>query len=174
LALRLRAFGAALRLTILGNDRYIVRPTISQDRDAWLEMWRGYCDFYEARVSDAVTDATWRRILAADSSIFGLVATSGSTGEAAGFANYIAHPYTWSELPACYLEDLFVRPEARGTGAGRAILEHLVGLGRAQHWGRLYWMTRESNDRARRVYDHFCAHDDFIRYVLTFEAAPTA
>jgi GNAT superfamily N-acetyltransferase len=154
------------------NGRYIVRATTPQDREAWVDMWRGYCDFYEASVSDAVTDATWRRMLDADSSIFGLVAASRATGAAVAFANYVVHPFTWSELPACYLEDLFVRPEARGTGAGSALLQHLIALGGAHGWARLYWMTRESNCAARRVYERFCARDDFVRYVMTFDSGP--
>jgi GNAT superfamily N-acetyltransferase len=152
---------------------YIVRPAAPADRDAWFEMWRGYCDFYEARIPDAVTAATWARILAADSPIGALVAVNGSTGTIAGFANYVVHPFTWSDLSACYLEDLFVRPEARGSGAAGALLQHLFALGRAQHWARVYWMTRENNLVARRLYDRFCARDDFVRYVLRFDAEPT-
>jgi GNAT superfamily N-acetyltransferase len=154
------------------NVRYTARAVSAQDRTAWLDMWRSYCDFYEATIPTAVTDATWARILAANSPIFGLVAVNGASGAVAGFANYVVHPGTWSELPVCYLEDLFVRPEARGAGAGSALLRHLIGLGRERHWASVYWMTRAGNHAAQRLYDRFCAHDDFVRYVMPMEAPP--
>ena len=129
-------------------------------------MWAGYCDFYAVEIPQHVTDFTWNRISADVGEVRGLLALDSTTGTAVGFANYIVHPYTWSEQPACYLEDLFVRPAARGSGAGRKLLERLMDLAQSQHWSRVYWMTRENNGVARRLYDAFAAPDDFIRYVV--------
>ena len=150
---------------------YVVRAIEPSDHAAWLGLWRGYCDFYQVTIPEHVTNTTWGRILGADHPIYALLATSSSTGAAAGFANYVLHPFTWSERPACYLEDLFVRSELRGSGVGYALLQHLMGLSLERHWGRVYWTTRENNHAARRLYDRFCLPDGFVRYVVSFDGA---
>jgi GNAT superfamily N-acetyltransferase len=132
-------------------------------------MWSAYCAFYEVTIPDSVSQTTWRRLIADDAPISGLVAVSAATGAALGFANYVVHPFTWSERPACYLEDLFVRPDARSSGVGRALIERLVALCKAHQWSRLYWMTRETNEAARRLYDQFGRADDFVRYDIPIE-----
>lgn len=145
----------------------VVRDIEPADHPAWLDMWRAYCAFYETDVPDAVSAATWRRMLAREAGMCGLFAVRPATGEPLGFANYVVHPFTWSERPACYLEDLFVRAGRRGEGAGRALIDALVARGGRSGWARLYWMTRGSNAAARRLYDGFGAADDFVRYVVT-------
>ncbi len=155
-------------------DRVIIRPADARDSTAWAEMWEGYNSFYGASLADRVTAATWARILDPTNPLWALLATDGA-GNALGFANYILHPYTWSDRPACLLDDLFVRPQARGGGVGGALIDHLLLLAREQGWGRLYWMTREGNAVARRLYDRFAAADDFVRYTVSFDGArPTA
>ncbi len=155
------------------TDRLIVRPVEARDSAAWGEMWTDYNDFYDVSLSGQVTAATWTRILDPTSPIWALLATDGA-GNTLGFANYILHPYTWSAQPACLLDDLFVRPEARGRGVGKALIDHLILRAREQGWGRLYWTTREGNVAARRLYDRFVAADDFVRYTLSFDdARPT-
>ncbi len=145
-----------------------IRAVSPADHDAWLEMWNAYCAFYGARVPDRVTACTWQRICAADSPIGALLAVDASPAAAAiGFAHYVVHPFTWGEQPCCYLEDLFVRPHARGLGAGRALIERLLALGRENGWPRVYWSTQETNAVARRLYDRFARRDDFVRYTVT-------
>jgi GNAT superfamily N-acetyltransferase len=128
-------------------------------------MWDGYCGFYEAAVSAPVTAHTWRRLVAGDSAIGSLIAVSPAK-RALGFANYVVHPYTWGVQSCCYLEDLFVRPDVRGNGVGRALIEGLLALCERERWSHLYWMTRENNAAARRLYDRFAARDDFVRYTV--------
>jgi len=94
----------------------------------------------------------------------GLVALD--EGSLAGFVNYVVHPSTWAQADSCYLEDLFVSPAARGRGAGRALIEALLELGRAHGWSKVYWHTRSDNEQARALYDTFAKADDFVRYVV--------
>lgn len=142
----------------------IIRAALPADERAWRHLWRGYCDFYHAQVSDEVTDRTWKRILDPDSQIMCIVAEV--EGQVYGFANCVVHENTWEAQAVCYLEDLFVTPAARGRGIGRALLEWLRNAMRAEGWARLYWMTRADNAPARRLYDHFTRADDFVRYVI--------
>jgi GNAT superfamily N-acetyltransferase len=64
----------------------------------------------------------------------------------------------------CYLEDIFVAPQTRGKGAGRALIERLAALGREAGWRRVYWHTHENNFRARRLYDQVVERTDYVRY----------
>ena len=74
--------------------------------------------------------------------------------------------HTWSLRPVCYLEDLFVATAARGEGAGRALIEALVTLGREYGWRRAYWHTHENNERT--LYDRLAERTDYVRYDIEF------
>jgi GNAT superfamily N-acetyltransferase len=148
------------------DEPFRIRPVEADDYPAWLEMWHGYCTFYEESIPEAITQATWRRILAPDEPVLGFIAFDTATGAAAGIANCVLHPYTWSEHLACYLEDLYVKPQLRGRGAGGSFFDYLLALCDTRGWTRLYWMTRENNSGARRLYDRYTTADDFVRYVV--------
>ncbi|VDZ88983.1 N-acetyltransferase GCN5 [Lelliottia amnigena] len=84
-------------------------------------------------------------------------------GKAIGFALCVLHEGTWTTAPICYLEDLYVDADARGMGAGKALLDALQSEGKREGWSMLYWMTRQENP-ARRLYDRYAGVDDFVRY----------
>ena len=142
----------------------IIRAALPSDEPAWRQLWRGYCDFYEADVPDAVTNRTWKRILDPDAQVMCLVAEV--EGKVLGFANCVVHENTWETQAVCYLEDLYVTPGARGRGIGSALLEWLRNAMRAEGWARLYWVTAQDNKPARALYDQFTPVDGFVRYVL--------
>jgi len=139
-----------------------IRPVRQDDEAVWRELWAGYLDFYEAALPATVTDATWNRILADDDTFQAIVAERD--GEVIGFANVVLHDFTWSDRPAALLHDLFVRPDVRGGGVGRALIDHVVAQGRRERWNRVYWLTKEDNATARRLYDTYAPADGFIRY----------
>lgn len=139
-----------------------IRDFLPGDEAAWRRLWAGYVAFYQADVSEQVTAATWRRLLAGDVGMLGRIADSD--GSVVGFSASVLHPGTWTLAPICYLEDLFVDPAARGRGIGAALIEDLITLARERGWSRLYWHTRASNSPARRLYDRFASADDFVRY----------
>jgi GNAT superfamily N-acetyltransferase len=135
------------------------------DEPVWRVLWDGYCEFYETVVPPDVTAETWRRLLEPGGPVEGLVAERD--GEVVGFVNCVIHPSTWATAESCYLEDLFVSPAARGTGAGRALIEAVVERARSRGLEKVYWHTREDNSRARALYDTFTKADDFVRYVVS-------
>ena len=124
-------------------------------------------EFYETEVPEAVTAATWERMLASGSPLFGRIAEWD--GQVAGFAISVLHEGSWTTRPCCYLEDLFVAPDLRGRGIARALIEDQLKLCRQRGWSRLYWHTRDSNHEARRLYDRFATADDFVRYRIPIE-----
>jgi ribosomal protein S18 acetylase RimI-like enzyme len=140
----------------------LIRDPRPDDEAAWRRLWSGYVAFYESEVSEAVTAATWQRLLTPGSNMFGRIAEWHEV--VAGFTVCVLHPGSWTIAPACYLEDLYVDPDRRGHGIGRALIDDLVRLGRDNGWSRIYWHTRQSNEAARRLYDKFAKADDFVRY----------
>lgn len=140
-----------------------VRLLGEADRDAWHRLWDGYCDFYAVDMPAEVTAKSWERLLEDDTpDFFGLVAERD--GEVIGIANCILHGTTWAIAPRCYLNDLFVDPGARGTGAGKAMVDHLLRLAAKNGWDRVHWLTAETNEMARRLYDQFTPASGFIQY----------
>jgi ribosomal protein S18 acetylase RimI-like enzyme len=140
----------------------LIRDPRPEDEGAWRCLWSGYVAFYEAEVSEEVTAGTWQRLLTPGSSMFGRIAEW--QGAVAGFTVSVLHPGSWTLTPICYLEDLFVDPEARGHGLGRALIDDLITMAQDHSWSKIYWHTRQSNETARRLYDRYVEADDFVRY----------
>lgn len=139
-----------------------VRPLAPQDSAAWRRLWAGYLRFYRASVADDVTDATWARLLDPDSSMACLVAERD--GAVIGICNYLFHDSTWTVQPFCYLNDLYVDPAARGSGAARALILACEEAARTAGAARLYWTTQEYNGAARSLYDTIVPRSSFIVY----------
>lgn len=73
-------------------------------------------------------------------------------GKAVGFALFFTNFSTWEGRGGLYLEDLFVRPEARGLGIGKALLVHLAGIAVARGYGRFEWQVLDWNEPAIGFY----------------------
>jgi len=147
-----------------------IRRIEARDEPRWRELWDGYCRFYERELSEPVTRHTWRRIMDPDSPVHAIVAERPGEG-VIGIANYVIHENTWSLTPVCYLEDLFVDPDKRAAGAGRALIDWLLAEVKRQGWSRLYWHTKENNYRARGLYDKFTPPSGFLLYRIMNPAA---
>ena len=99
--------------------RFAIRELAARDKAAWLDLWKGYCDFYEVAVADDVTEATWARLLDPAQPMMGLVACNAEDRPVA-LAHCVVHLNTWTEKPVGYLEDLLrgARGALRRGGAG--------------------------------------------------------
>jgi GNAT superfamily N-acetyltransferase len=143
----------------------IIRDASPADKAAWLDLWQGFLDYYDHPLAPTTTDFTWTRLM--DPACPMKMRLAEVEGRVAGFAIHQHHPSSWVPGDDCYLEDLFVRPTARGHGIGRALIEDLMQLSRARGWHRLYWNTDAGNDAARRLYDSFVATDGHVRYRIS-------
>ena len=141
----------------------IVRPLSAQDRDRWQPLWDGYNLFYERpNLPREITDATWARFFYPSEPVFAAVAEVD--GKLVGLVHYLYHRSTTSVELVCYLQDLFTAPQARGTGVGCALIEHVYGEAAKAGSRRVYWQTHEDNP-ARKLYDRVAALTPFRRYV---------
>jgi len=73
-------------------------------------------------------------------------------GEPVGYALFFPTFSTFLGKPGLYLEDLYVRPAARGFGVGRSLLEHLARLTVERGWGRLEWAVLDWNEPSIEFY----------------------
>lgn len=141
-----------------------IRPARPEDERAWRELWQGFLDYYAMDLPDEVTNSTWNRLMDPASPLKARIAERDAA--VVGFALYQHHPSSWVAGDDCYLEDLFVSPQARGQGAGKALIEDLIVLARSRGWHRLYWNTDRGNQAARALYDQFTTDDGHVRYRL--------
>jgi GNAT superfamily N-acetyltransferase len=90
-------------------------------------------------------------------------------GKPAGFAIWFYNYSTWQARKGLYLEDLYVTPEYRGSGAGRMLLKHLARIALAEGCGRFEWSVLDWNEPAIRVYEAVGAEplSEWTRYRLT-------
>ncbi|OZI28076.1 GNAT family N-acetyltransferase [Bordetella genomosp. 1] len=139
-----------------------IRPITQADFDAWLPLWKGYQAFYNVDIAEAVTRTTWARLLDPAEPMHCALAIVG--GQAVGMVHWIYHRSTWTTGNYVYLQDLFTASEARGKGAGRALIEHVYADARAHDAARVYWLTHESNHTAMQLYDHIADRPGFVQY----------
>ena len=81
------------------------------------------------------------------------VVIAEADGQPAGFALYFFNYSTFLARPGLYLEDLFVRPEFRGRGLGKALLLHLAKIANARGCGRMEWAVLDWNAPAIAFYE---------------------
>ena len=140
-----------------------VRPLLADDEPAWRRLWRGYLDFYGTVLPEAVYAASFARLTdPAVGDYNGLLAVRDGTP--VGLAHYIFHRHGWQLADVTYLQDLYVAPEARGTGAGRALIEAVYAAADAAGRPDVYWLTEATNATARRLYDRVGRVTPFIKY----------
>jgi GNAT superfamily N-acetyltransferase len=141
-----------------------VRRLAERDKEAWLPLFKGYIAFYEATVPDEVIEQTWQRLIAGQPDFhIALVAADGAD-KPVGLAHVLFHRSTWSPTYYCYLEDLFVDPQQRLKGVGRALIEATYKEADARGCTRTYWATQEFNYRARALYDQLATKSVFVQY----------
>ena len=93
-------------------------------------------------------------------------------GHPQGFALFFHNFSTFEGRPGIYLEDLFVRPEARGSGLGKALLSHLAALAVERDCARLEWSVLDWNEPSIRFYESLGARamSEWTVYRLTSQA----
>lgn len=140
-----------------------IRPIIASDRASWEPLWTAYLEFYKTSVPQEVYDISFERLLdPSDTEFNGLIAHAD--GRAVGITHYLFHRHMWKVENVCYLQDLYVSDAARGTGAGRALIEAVYAKADAAGAPGVYWLTQDFNETARHLYDRVGTLTPFIRY----------
>lgn len=127
-----------------------IRPATPQDVALILCFVRELAEF--EREPDAVkaTEESLSNALFGERSAEAVIAEQD--GEPMGFALFFHNFSTWTGRKGLYLEDLYVTPEARGSGVGTALLRHLAGIALDRDCGRFEWAVLDWNTPAIDFY----------------------
>jgi GNAT superfamily N-acetyltransferase len=130
---------------------FTIRPANVGDVPLILDLVRALATYERAPNEVTATEAGLRGVLfGAKPAAEVLLAFENET--AVGFAVFFHNFSTWLGLPGLYLEDLFVRPECRGKGYGRALLIYLAKIARDRGCGRMEWAVLDWNEPAIQFY----------------------
>ena len=143
-----------------------IRPIRADERADWEPLWKGYQAFYQVVIPDETTAMTWTRLQDPAEPMFVLGAYLED--RLCGIVHYLYHRSCWTIGDYCYLQDLFVAEGARGRGLGRALIDAVEERARAAGASRVYWLTHETNARARELYDRLADRSGFIQYRKLF------
>lgn len=144
-------------------DPLNVRPAQATDRAAWLGLWQEWQAHMGGRVPEAVTAASWLKIITPGSGLLALVAWKDDL--AAGFANVSLTPFAWTGDHSMFLQDLFVAPSARGEGVGTALLKAVYGEADRLGISQVFWMADEKDAELQAFYDRHAIRSPYVRYL---------
>jgi len=140
-----------------------VRPIVETDRAAWEDLFVAYATFYKVEQTSAMRATVWGWLHDDSAQTCGLVALD-TDGRIVGLAHYRAFARPLAASTGGFLDDLFVDPAHRGSGAADAMIDALCRIGRDRGWSIIRWITADDNYRARNMYDRIAARMGWITY----------
>lgn len=149
-----------------------IRPANEADTPVILSLIHGLAEYEKARPQDLQVNEAMLR-----NSLFGPrpyaeVLLACIDDRAIGFAVFLHNFSTWTGRPGIYLEDLFVQPDRRGQGIGKALLRELARIARQRGCARIDWAVLDWNQPAIDFYKSLGAAplDEWTTFRLTGEA----
>ncbi|MER5350855.1 GNAT family N-acetyltransferase [Kitasatospora sp. NPDC002551] len=155
----------------------MIRTTVPTDVPVIHAMIRELAEYEKAAHEAVATEEQLHDALfGATPALFGLVAEDGTTGEPVGFALWFLNFSTWRGTHGVYLEDLYVRPQARGGGHGKALLLELARIAVERGYSRMEWSVLDWNTPSINFYKSLGAvpMDGWSVYRLTGDALTAA
>ncbi|GAA2167943.1 L-amino acid N-acyltransferase YncA [Humibacillus xanthopallidus] len=140
-----------------------VRDARPEDFPQWRALYRGYADFYKVNQTEQSAALVWSWVNDPGHEVNALVAETAD-GRLAGLAHYRAFARPLSATTGCFLDDLFVAPDHRGSGAAALLLERLSVIAAERGWSVVRWITADDNHRARSKYDQMATRTMWVTY----------
>ena len=134
-------------------------------RARWDALYAGYAAFYGVAQTPAMRDRVWGWIQDPAHEVEGFVALDAQ-GRVVGLAHMRAFARPLAATTGGFLDDLFVEPEARGTGVVEALVGAVAEEGRRRGWTVIRWITAEGNARARAAYERMATRTGWLTYEI--------
>lgn len=138
---------------------------LPEHQAAWQRLYRGYAEYYHVPMTDDILAQVWQWIHDDQQPFFCRLALDND-GTPIGLAHFRAMPSPLRGTMVGFLDDLFVDPAHRGSGAVDALFSTIAEEGRRQDWPLIRWITRDNNYRGRAVYDRVATHTNWQTYQL--------
>jgi len=129
-----------------------VAPLTTARFDDFIDLIRALADYERLAPPDGAAIERLRHDALAPQPRFEAALAFNDAGKAVGYATWFHTYSTFLAKPTIYLEDLFVREDARESGAGSALFEHVRTLGAERGCGRMEWTVLDWNTLAREFY----------------------
>lgn len=149
--------------TIVSASQWLYPATVDM-KSQWQALFVDYLAFYETTRDQSVIDETWRRILDLNEPMHSLLVFDEQV--AIGMANFLYHRNFWQVADVCYLNDLYVHPDARGKHVGHSLIQACYEHAQSNGVTQIYWTTAHDNEAARALYDKIGTQTPFIKYKM--------
>jgi GNAT superfamily N-acetyltransferase len=136
----------------MNKENPILRPATIDDVPVILQLIRDLAAYERAPNEVTATEDQLREVLFGRKPAAEVILAFAANAPV-GFAVFFHNFSTWLGRPGIYLEDLFVKPEERGKGYGRALLAHLAKIARDRQCGRMEWAVLDWNEPAIQFYE---------------------
>jgi GNAT superfamily N-acetyltransferase len=113
--------------------KILVSELNPNDRGQWEKLYYGYADFYNMPMDSTILDTIWSWIFDNNNQFFALIAKN-EAGDALGLMHYREMPSPLRGAVVGFLDDLYVKPEYRGTGCVHALYQALNRIGKDRGW----------------------------------------
>ena len=135
------------------------------DKEEWAKLYHDYAEFYEMEMNEDILDTIWSWIHSPDIKFFS-IGIKSSKDELIGFMHFREMPSPLRGKLVGFLDDLFVHPDFRGSGAVQLLFKELKLQANKNNWPYVRWITANDNSRARNVYDQISDPIDFVTYQM--------
>lgn len=139
-----------------------IRTITPDDKPGWNALYQGYAKFYGVEQTQEMRDRVWSWITDPDHEVNCFVAEQDGT--LIGLTHFRPFFSPLSANVKGFLDDLFVDPDTRGSGAAQALIDAVSAHGRDKGWAVIRWITADDNYRARGVYDRVATRTGWITY----------
>ena len=150
------------------NNKFLIRTANENDVPAIFALIKGLAEFEKLADQINTTENELRKTLFGEDR-FVEILLAEFNGEIVGQALFFKNFSTFLGKPGIYLEDLYVKPEMRGKGIGKMLLDKIISIAKERNYGRVEWSVLDWNESAIDFYKKIGAKplDDWTIFRLT-------
>jgi ribosomal protein S18 acetylase RimI-like enzyme len=135
------------------------------DKEQWQLLYCEYADFYQMSMNEGILESVWSWIFDKNNKFYA-IGVKSTDDILIGFMHYRDMPSPLRGTIVGFLDDLYVHPDYRGSGAVQALFRELRKISKQKGWPYVRWITATDNHRARNVYDKIANTIDFVTYQM--------